>query len=101
MYLARAVPALVSSMPSQMCQAISIGHLYLQMECVRWLVEERGSCVNQCDRKRGWTPLHRAARMAHHTQAPYLAICKYLLQKGADATIRTKPGWSPDGTVCP
>jgi hypothetical protein len=30
---------------------------------VKFLVEERGAEVNQQDRHKGWTPLHRAARM--------------------------------------
>ena len=37
--------------------------LHTQLEMVKFLVEERGAEVNQQDRKRGWTPLHRAARM--------------------------------------
>lgn len=54
-------------------------------------MEERGAPVNQRDTGRGWTPLHRCARMAHHTHAPYLAIFEYLLQAGADAGILTDP----------
>ncbi|BDA44410.1 probable protein phosphatase 1 regulatory subunit 27 at N-terminal half [Coccomyxa sp. Obi] len=61
-----------------------------QLECVRFLVEERGAPVNQRDLNRGWTPLHRCAQMAHHTHAPYLEVFKYLLQQGADASILSK-----------
>lgn len=50
-------------------------------------MEQRGASVNQKDLKRGWTPLHRCAHMAHHTHAPYLAVFEYLLQQGADASI--------------
>ncbi len=69
------------------------------MECVRFLVEQRGAEVNQRDRGRGWTPLHRAARMAHHTHAPYLAVFEYLLQHGADAGLLTTIGWPDLDTV--
>jgi hypothetical protein len=88
---------------------------------VKFLVEERGAEVNQQDRKRGWTPLHRAARMcvtaaasaaacaylchvltragdavrrAHSRAFPYLEVFEYLLQQGADASILTYEGWN-------
>lgn len=34
-----------------------------QLECVKHLVEKLGAEVNQQDRTKGWTPLHRCARM--------------------------------------
>ena len=71
----------------------------VQLECVRFLVEQRGAEVNQRDRGRGWTPLYRAARMAHHTHAPYLAVFEYLLQHGADAGLVTTAGWPDPATV--
>lgn len=64
----------------------------VQLECVRFLVEERGAAVNQRDLSRGWTPLHRCAHMAHHTHAPFLATFKYLLEQGADANILSAEG---------
>ena len=70
-----------------------------QLECVRFLVERRGAEVNQCDRSKGWTPLHRASRMAHHTHAPYLAVFEYLLAQGADASLLTTVGWPDPVTV--
>ena len=70
-----------------------------QMECVRFLIESRGAEVNQRDRAKGWTPLHRAARMAHHTHAPYLAVFEYLLRGGADAGLLTTVGWPDPATV--
>ena len=70
-----------------------------QMECVRFLVEQRDAEVNQRDRSKGWTPLHRAARMAHHTHAPYLAVFEYLLVHGADAGLLTTVGWPNLKTV--
>lgn len=63
--------------------------LHLQMRCVKFLVEKRGAHVSQQDRAKGWTALHRCARMAHHTHMPYLQIFEYLLQQGADPSIRT------------
>lgn len=68
----------------------------LQLECVRFLVEQRGARVNQRDVGRGWTPLHRCANMAHHTHAPFLAVFEYLLQRGADAAVLTEPSSRPD-----
>ena len=47
---------------------------------VKFLVEERGAEVNQQDRKRGWTPLHRAARMCV-TAAASAAACAYLRRR--------------------
>ncbi|KAK9916185.1 hypothetical protein WJX75_009780 [Coccomyxa subellipsoidea] len=63
-----------------------------QLECVRFLVEERGAAVNQRDLSRGRTPLHRCAHMAHHTHAPFLATFMYLLEQGADANILSAEG---------
>ena len=62
-------------------------------------MEQRGAEVNQRDRSKGWTPLHRAARMAHHTHVPYLAVFEYLLAKGADASLLTTVGWHDPTTV--
>lgn len=67
----------------------------VQMECVKFLVEERGVEINQQDITKGWTPLMRCARMAHYTTSPYLAVFEYLLTKGADASIMTDFGF-PD-----
>ncbi|KAK3285913.1 hypothetical protein CYMTET_6496 [Cymbomonas tetramitiformis] len=64
-----------------------------QLHCVKYLLEELGAEVNQRDRARGWTPLHRCAHMAHVTEKPYLEIFEYLLQQGADANIVTDEGW--------
>ncbi|KAK9832373.1 hypothetical protein WJX74_008019 [Apatococcus lobatus] len=64
-----------------------------QLECVKFLVEQRGANVNQQDCRRGWTPLHRCARMAHHRHAPYLHIFQYLLDHGADAELMTFHGF--------
>ena len=69
--------------------------LLLQLECVRFLVEQRGARVNQRDVSRGWTPLHRCANMAHHTHASFLATFEYLLQRGGDAAILTEPSAAP------
>ncbi|EIE26124.1 hypothetical protein COCSUDRAFT_61118 [Coccomyxa subellipsoidea C-169] len=63
-----------------------------QLECVRFLVEQRGASVNQGDLGRGWTPLHRCAHMAHYTHAPFLATFEYLLMQGADASILSSAG---------
>ncbi len=71
----------------------------VQLECVRFLVEQRGAEVNQPDRGKGWTPLHRAARMAHHTHTPYIAVFEYLLQRGADASLLSTVGWPDLATV--
>ena len=64
-------------------------------------MEQRGAEVNQRDRGKGWTPLHRAARMAHHTHAPYLETFEYLLKHGADPGILTTVGWPDLATVRP
>ena len=61
--------------------------MYVQLACVRFLVERRGVAVNQRDRIRGWTPLLRCAHMAHHTHAPFLDTFAYLLSAGADPTL--------------
>lgn len=70
-----------------------------QMECVKFLVEERGVEINQQDVTKGWTPLMRCARMAHYTTSPYLAVFEYLLTKGADASIMTDFGFPNRETV--
>lgn len=64
-----------------------------QLECVKFLVEQRGANVNQQDCKQGWTPLHRCARMAHHCHAPFLHIFQYLLDHGANAELMTFHGF--------
>jgi hypothetical protein len=94
-----------------------------QLAAVRFLLEERGAEVNQQDRERGWTPLHRAACLyahihthnhlsrthmqpcaltaahcflparAHSRVAPYLEIFELLLQHGADASVLSYEGW--------
>ena len=63
----------------------------VQLECVKFLVEQRGAPVNQKDLGQGWTPLHRCAQMAHHTHAPYMEIFEYLLQNGADGRLLSSP----------
>eukprot|EP00736_Rhodelphis_marinus_P007549 Rmarinus@m.19878 len=47
------------------------------LDCVRFLVEERGADYERSDED-GWTPVHIAARSGH------LGVVKYLIQKGAD-----------------
>lgn len=37
-------------------------------------VEKRGVHVNQQDRAHGWTPLMRAARVAHYTDRPRMEV---------------------------
>ena len=69
----------------------------MQLAFVRFLVEECKAEVNQQDRELGWTPLHRCARLAHVTQPPYMEIFEYLLQKGADPSIRTFQTSEPPG----
>ena len=46
-----------------------------------------GAEVNQRD-GRGWTPLHRAAHLAHYDG--YLEVCDYLLSRGADPNVKTR-----------
>lgn len=41
-----------------------------------------------------WTPLHRCARKGH-TDA-----CRFLLQNGADVTLRTMEQWTPLHCAC-
>ncbi|CAN0490396.1 unnamed protein product, partial [Laminaria digitata] len=41
-----------------------------------------------------WTPLHRCARKGH-TDA-----CKFLLQHGADVTLKTMEQWTPLHCAC-
>ena len=65
----------------------------MQLECARFLLEKRGAEVNQKDVSKGWTPLHRCARMAHYTNAPYLELFEYLLSKGADGSLMTDVGF--------
>lgn len=66
---------------------------YGQLECVQFLVEQRGANVNQQDCQQGWTPLHRCARMAHHRHAPFLHIFQYLLDNGANAELMSFNGF--------
>ncbi|KAK9861407.1 hypothetical protein WJX84_003615 [Apatococcus fuscideae] len=74
-----------------------------QLECVKFLVEQRGAHVNQQDYKQGWTPLHRCARMAHHRHAHFLHIFQYLLNHGANADLMTFHGFEDlaQGTMDP
>jgi hypothetical protein len=44
----------------------------VQLEVVRFLVEQRGVEINQQAIKTGWTPLMRCAQMAHYTNQPYM-----------------------------
>lgn len=55
--------------------------------------------VNQQDVKNGWTPLHRAARVAHYGHAPGVAVFELLLQHGADASLKTLEGGVDPATV--
>jgi len=63
---------------------------------VKFLVEKRGVEVNQRDMSRGWTPLHRCARVAHYRHAPFLQIFEYLLSVGGDPSLIT---FSENGCV--
>ena len=68
-------------------------HLIVQLECVKFLVEQREANVNQQDGRRGSTPLHRCARMAHHCHGPFLKTFQYLLLHGADPALMTFCGF--------
>lgn len=65
-----------------------------QLALARHLVEVRRVPVNQRDAISGWTPLHRAARVAHYRHAPCMATFEYLLSAGADAALLTRDGRS-------
>ncbi|KAL4452734.1 hypothetical protein ABPG75_008396 [Micractinium tetrahymenae] len=62
-----------------------------QLQAAKFLIEQRGVDVNQQDRSHGWTPLMRAARVAHYQDRPHMELFEYLLQKGADASILSFP----------
>lgn len=62
-----------------------------QLAAAKFLVERRGVDVNQQDRAHGWTPLMRAARVAHYKDRQRMEVFEYLLQKGADASILSFP----------
>ncbi|KAI7846366.1 hypothetical protein COHA_000078 [Chlorella ohadii] len=59
---------------------------YKQLDMVHHLLNN-GAEINQRDDK-GFTPLHRAAYLAHHDG--YLEIYEYLLSRGADPSLRTE-----------
>lgn len=65
------------------------------------LATPRSVPVNQRDARPhgGWTPLHRAAVVAHHTHVPGLAVFEALLAAGADpgATVEVERDWPPGG----
>jgi hypothetical protein len=58
------------------------------LAAVKFLIGARGAAVNGRDTRPhgGWTPLHRAAVVAHHTHVPGLAVFEALLAAGADPT---------------
>ncbi|KIZ07315.1 (acyl-carrier-protein) S-malonyltransferase [Monoraphidium neglectum] len=58
---------------------------YRQLDMAHHLLNN-GAAVNQRD-SQGWTPLHRAAHLAHLDG--YLEIYEYLLSRGADPSILT------------
>ncbi|GAB4817244.1 hypothetical protein N2152v2_004290 [Parachlorella kessleri] len=58
---------------------------YKQLDMMHHLLNN-GAEINQRD-DRGWTPLHRAAHLAHYDG--YLELYEYLLSRGADPSIRT------------
>jgi ankyrin repeat protein len=62
-----------------------------RLNMVKYLVEQRQVPVNQRDRTKGWTPLHRCAYVAHYHHAPYFDIFEYLLSVGADPSLRAYP----------
>jgi hypothetical protein len=69
------------------------------LAAVRFLLASKRVPVNQRDRRPlgGWTPLHRAAVVAHHTHVPGLAVFDALLAAGADPdeTVAVEGDW-PD-----
>ncbi len=71
----------------------------MQLEAARFLLEERQVHVNQLDAKWGWTPLHRAARVAHSGHAQGMMLFDLLLQPGADASLKTVAGGIHPATV--
>jgi len=71
----------------------------VQLEAARFLLEERQVHVNQQDAKWGWTPLHRAARVAHYGHAQGMTLFELLLQHGADASLKTFEGGIHPATV--
>ncbi|WIA44196.1 hypothetical protein OEZ86_010517 [Tetradesmus obliquus] len=67
---------------------------YRQLDMAHHLLNN-GALVNQAD-GRGWTPLHRAAHLAH--LEGYMELYEYLLSRGADPsllTIDTDPYLNP------
>eukprot|EP00878_Enallax_costatus_P025741 GHUV01027567.1.p1 GENE.GHUV01027567.1~~GHUV01027567.1.p1 ORF type:complete len:570 (+),score=127.17 GHUV01027567.1:335-2044(+) len=58
---------------------------YRHLDMVHHLLNN-GAVVNQSD-SRGWTPLHRAAHLAHLDG--YMEIYEYLLSRGADPNLLT------------
>ncbi|CAG9461448.1 unnamed protein product [Pedinophyceae sp. YPF-701] len=59
---------------------------YAQLDMVHHLLNN-GAEVNQRDYTRGYTPLHRAAIVAHYPGGP--EMYEYLLSRGADPSILT------------
>ncbi|WIA23707.1 hypothetical protein OEZ85_000394, partial [Tetradesmus obliquus] len=58
---------------------------YRQLDMAHHLLNN-GALVNQAD-GRGWTPLHRAAHLAH--LEGYMEMYEYLLSRGADPSLLT------------
>ena len=73
--------------------------LFAQLDAARMLLERRQARVNQADARWGWTPLHRAARVAHYGHAPGLDLFELLLRHGADASLKTLEGAAHPTTV--
>ncbi|KAF6252240.1 hypothetical protein COO60DRAFT_1644206 [Scenedesmus sp. NREL 46B-D3] len=65
-----------------LCHAERLPPLLLPLQAHHLL--NNGACVNQAD-GRGWTPLHRAAHLAH--LGGYLELYEYLLSRGADPSL--------------
>ena len=66
------MPQITSLIDSKEAERFMFLFAAMQMEAVRFLIEERGSEVNQRAQKTGWTPLMRCAQMAHYTNQPYM-----------------------------
>lgn len=73
-----------------------------RLNMVKYFVEQRRVPINQRDRVKGWTPLHRCAYIAHYHHAPFFEIFEYLLSVGADPSLRAysqEQGTSSLGTM--
>lgn len=64
-----------------------------QIDMVKYLVESAMVPINQKSHNGDWTPLHRCAHMVHYKHAPFFDIFEYLLQHGADPSLRTASGY--------